>query len=110
MFVVLHPTRKYTEPFLCPTCSVTHLKKAIHLQLDAQGAVIVSDGVFERLRECGLPHLEVSNEVRKPPHQIVGIGAQAGRFDILEHEVTGNKLLVFKNRLRAPRKRKYADG
>ena len=110
IYVVLHPTRTYKEPFLCPTCSATHQKKAIHLKLDGEGAVIVSEQVFERLRECGLPHLEVSNEVHKPPNQIVGIGAQPGRFDILEHEVTGGKLLVLKNKLRTQRKRKYTDG
>jgi len=50
--------------------------KDYHVRLDTTGHVIVSERVWQRLREsekAGWPHgLVVSNEVKKPPAQTVG--------------------------------------
>lgn len=67
LYLVEHPTRKYRVPLTCSTCGIVHVRKTYHLHLDAEGTVIVSPGVFERLREAGLPSLEIMGEVENPP-------------------------------------------
>ena len=105
--VVLHPKRRYREPYLCPVCKITHKKKAFHIKLDGEGCAIVSPQVLNRLKECGMPKLTIENEVLNPPKQVVGIGSIQGRFEIVEHESTGNKLLILTRKLFGPKVKPY---
>lgn len=101
LYLVEHPTRKYIVPKLCGECNVPHVKKTYHLKLDGEGGVIVSEQIFHRLREAGLPKLNVSNEVLNPPHQRVGIDAPTLKFGETPyiHEARGGVLSVLKNKL-----------
>ena len=40
-------------PHDCPSCGGLHMVKTVHLELDANGFCIVSNGVLERLGEAG---------------------------------------------------------
>lgn len=106
--VVEHPTRKYKQPYLCPACNKVHMKKVVHLNVDQGGYTIVSPQVFEMLRESGLPSLTLVNTVSKPPPQRIAVDGHGlkGAFAILEHEATGGKFFVLKNRLFKPKLKK----
>lgn len=54
-------------PLDCPTCHTLHPVKSVHLWLEPDGSVIVSEGVLADLRLAGMPSLEVVNEVAAPP-------------------------------------------
>ena len=56
-----------TGPIDCPTCHVLHPVKSVHLWLEPDGTVLVSEGVLTELRMAGMPDLEVTGEVAKPP-------------------------------------------
>lgn len=84
----------YGVPFLCPRCKSTHEFKTYHLDIDGEGAVIVSPGVLDTLRRFKMlerTKLAVSNEVRRPPTIRIrqdGVpGVVNGR--ILTHRITG---------------------
>jgi len=110
MLVLPHPTQRYKVPYLCPACGVTHERKTYHLRLDGEGAVIVSKEVFERLREMGLPDLQVMNEVQKPPSQTIQVNAPSHQPKQYE-EVRVGRLTLIKNKLVRPRSRgKYQVG
>jgi len=66
-----HPYMMLTQPHLCPTCNILHHKKTYHLRLDDSAGTVVSEEVFERLKQCGLPHLAVESEVENPPAAIL---------------------------------------
>lgn len=109
-YTVAHPTRKYREPYLCPACRKVHTHKTYHLDLDGEGAAIVSSEVFQRLREAGMPGLTLANEVKSPPAQHIRLkeGAVVGVFAdaVQEYHYQGKtrRLHVLKNRLLAPRR------
>lgn len=106
VYLVEHPTRKYIVPKICADCNVVHVKKTYHLRPDPfDGSIIVSPEIFERLREAGLPKMEVANAVLSPPVQRVGIHAPVSRVDeAVLAEASGGRLAVYKNRLTTPRK------
>jgi len=85
---------------ICPTCRVDHRVKAIHLHLDAQGDVIVSKEVYEKLLLLQLAGLEVANEVENPPPLRVG-AVESPTTEI----VSGNG-----HRFYVPGKTKYESG
>ncbi len=99
VYVVVHPTKGYKHPYLCPTCNKQHERKSIHLNLDSEGSVIVSSGVLEDLRQAGMPGLTIANEVTNPPMQTLFMGSQAHAFEIQEVDVGGKKLKVVKRKL-----------
>ena len=111
---VLHPTKKYREPYYCPQCRELHLNKAIHVYLDDVGAGIVSVETFELLRQAGLPGLHYANEVLDPPAQRVAVGGEgmthAEKLKLLtpvtpyRYEGHFKRLHVIKNRFISPRK------
>lgn len=82
--VVVHPKREYRVPFECPTCNQTHRWKAYHLNLDDQGSVIVSEAVYKRLREAGMPGLSVANKASDPPPQTLYMGGSPQVFEAEE--------------------------
>lgn len=91
-----HPTQKdvrytvvdsnvpYPEPYHCTPpefggCGSTHLFKTHHLNLDSVGAVIVSQGVFDRIKDrLALDGFVVTNEVAKPPKISLGFSPGKG--------------------------------
>ena len=99
--VVIHPTRRYKVPYQCPTCNKIHERKAIHLNLDTQGSVIVSAGVFKRLQESGMPSLTVANEVQNPPSQTLFIGHTPKVFEVEEMDMgtSVGKIKVLRKKL-----------
>lgn len=108
--VLVHPTKRYRVPYLCPRCNEVHERKTVHLDLDGEGTVIVSPGVFEELREMGLPGLRVMNEVRRPPAQVISVGGSVAVIESrsrMEVQVAGGRLTVLKNKLLAPRRDRY---
>jgi hypothetical protein len=106
-YVVEHPTRRYRVPLLCPSCGKVHEHKAYHLELDGEGAVIVSEKVFQRLREAGLPGLSVANAVRRPPTIRLQIGDQLQAFEAVGYAKAPGRLprlTVLRNKLKSPRR------
>lgn len=57
------------------TYLVRHPRKDYYLQLDAEGDVIVSTTIYERLKVVGLAGLIFCNVVKTPPTQIIRVGA-----------------------------------
>ena len=51
----------------CPGCHIVHLCKTVHLMINDEGLVMVSQGVLEDLKSAGMPDLEVVGEVKAPP-------------------------------------------
>lgn len=66
VFLVRH-FRRYPVPIHCERCQTFHIHKTYHLDLDADGTVIVSTTVFERLKEVGLAGFSMVNVVKRPP-------------------------------------------
>ena len=68
--------RPYGQPLYCSACSsalkseVVHHVKTYHLALDGEGTVIVSEGIYDRIKAIpALGGLELMNEVAEPPPQ-----------------------------------------
>jgi hypothetical protein len=109
-YVIFHPVQKYKVPYLCGKCQATHTYKSYHLDLDDQGTVIVSHGVFDALREVGLPGLQVLNEVQKPPPQHLSFGGPVMAGNLVSAEdakKSFGRLTVIKNKLLQPRSKPY---
>ena len=65
--------RPYPDPYHCFTCQVIHKRKTYHLNLDAQGACIVSETVANALKPfMASAGLEQVNVVNEPPTLIIG--------------------------------------
>jgi hypothetical protein len=60
---------------VCGVCGGTHFHKTYHLGLDAIGDVVVSETVFERIKEAGLDELKVLNGVSKPEPMRIDMNA-----------------------------------
>jgi hypothetical protein len=54
------------------------------LNLDEDGMVIVSPTVLERLKEVGLPELEILGEVKNPQSITLNIPGISNKFHIFE--------------------------
>jgi hypothetical protein len=106
MLAVEHPSRKYKVPMVCNICNTTHNRKTYHLQLDGEGAVIVSQEVFKRLKEAGLPGLSYENPVGQPPAQRLNLNVPnagfKGAFTLHEQKAQGGRFFVLRNKLFGP--------
>lgn len=77
-FTVVEKNNPYPVPYTCTPpefggCGSTHLFKTHHLNIDETGSVIVSKGVYDRIKAIlELDGYVVTNEVKKPP--ALGIG------------------------------------
>lgn len=98
---IVHPTRKLKNPVLCRKCRLVHQFKTVHLDLDSDGATIVSVETLALLKQAGLPGLIIENEVEKPPAQKVALEGPPGVFTQTVHEYGGKhkRLYVLKNKL-----------
>jgi hypothetical protein len=65
-YTLIHEGRELKAPVNCGVCGNVHYHKTYHLGLDTIGDVVVSETVFQRLKEAGLDELKVLNEVKKP--------------------------------------------
>jgi hypothetical protein len=78
-YTVVESSRPYPAPYQCTPpavggCGSTHLFKTHHLNLDEQGACIVSQMVFRRIRVAlEADGFAVANEVRRPPALLLGL-------------------------------------
>jgi hypothetical protein len=95
---LIHPTQRnvrytivqrevpYKEPYQCTApefggCGSVHLFKTHHLNLDETGAVIVSTGVYERLKgRLFIDGFLLSNQVNEPPTLAIGLGQSNGHW------------------------------
>ena len=85
MLTVVHP-KPYLVPLLCGVCGFPHTTKTYHLNLDSQGAVIVSETVYERLKEVQLAGLTLANSVLVPPPLTVGGPMPSRLAEIFRYE------------------------
>lgn len=70
---VVETPQEYPVPYNCPACGVQHDRKAIHLRLDSNGDVIVSQQVYEALLTVPtMAGLVLENEVSNPPDLFIG--------------------------------------
>lgn len=82
-YTVVQPDVPYGQPYQCTPpefggCGSVHLFKTHHLNLDETGSVIVSEGVYERIKDrLHLDGFTTTNEVKKPPK--LGIGMAYGK-------------------------------
>jgi hypothetical protein len=85
-YVVVDSSVPYPEPYTCTPpefggCGSTHNFKTHHLNLDETGSVIVSQGVFDRIKErLALDGFVIGNEVKKPPALGIGMGMGEGQW------------------------------
>ena len=87
VFLVEDLARPYGQPLYCAACStalqsdVVHHVKTYHLALDGEGTVIVSQGIYDRIKTIpALGGLELVNEVAEPPPQRLEMNGRAQRF------------------------------
>lgn len=89
--VVLDETAPYPVPWTCPMCGIVHFHKAYHLAVDGGGDVVVESKLMERLRTLDAfgpsQGWQLISEVRHPEKQVVVIGGQPLRFNVVSHEV-----------------------
>ena len=79
--VVVYPdlSRPYPVPLGCPTCQTIHQAKSYHVNVNADGAAIVSPGVFaglQRARAFGGTDFRVDAAVPDPPKQVLGMNGR----------------------------------
>jgi len=86
---VVEANTPYTVPFQCTTpqmggCGSLHLFKTHHLNIDETGSVIISTGVWERIKSrLILDGFVIANEVQKPPPIILNGKPFAGEVPIV---------------------------
>ena len=86
-YTVVDSKVPYPVPYVCTPpalggCGSTHQFKTHHLNLDETGSAIVSEGVFERIRDrLKLDGFSAYTEVAQPPAIGVGLNpAKAGAW------------------------------
>jgi hypothetical protein len=85
MFTVETP-RRYTVPYLCSTCGRAHELKTYHLDLDGVGDVVVSESVYERLREVDFAGMKVLGEVRDPEPIVLSLDGRSEAYRVVPYE------------------------
>lgn len=71
---IVDQSRPYSLPFECPTCHLTHIFKTYHVDVDGEGAAIVSLEVWERIQQLANHGFSLTNEVQKPPSRTLRVG------------------------------------
>ena len=88
-YTLIHFGRPLTQPMFCWLCQGVHDLKTYHLGLDQVGDVVVSETVYERLREAGLDGLQATKEIPKPEPlrlEVPGQGTQLRRPLVVARE------------------------
>lgn len=68
-YTLIHYGRPLKTIIHCRVCGLEHHHKTYHLALDSAGEVIVSETVYQRLKEAGLEELRAASEVARPEAQ-----------------------------------------
>lgn len=78
LVVVRDVARPFVPPHsVCSTCGVPHTCKTYHLQLDADGCVMVSATVWAKLQAMvDRGGFELVNTVAEPPRQTLQVSAR----------------------------------
>lgn len=76
-YTLIHLGRSLTREHHCWVCGEVHYHKTYHLGLDSMGEVVVSEVIYERLKEAGLDELRTVGEERKPEPQRVSVNGEA---------------------------------
>lgn len=84
--------RPLGRPVHCRRCGEPHTVKHYHVTLDSEGNSIVSDTVWDRLREIGTHQFVVLNEVKNPPALRVGFDNRIRRSDLRMVKQVGKSL------------------
>ncbi len=69
-FTVENLARKYPNPYPCDACNVIHFYKTWHLKVDKNGDTVVSEQVYDRLKEVGFKEMDATKEVIPRPFAI----------------------------------------
>lgn len=83
-YTVVEPDIPYGLPYQCTPpefggCGAVHLFKTHHLNLDDTGSVIISTGMFDRIKDrLALDGFTIENEVKKPPRLGIGMARKKG--------------------------------
>lgn len=87
-YTIVEGNKPYPEPYTCTPpefggCGSVHLFKTHHLNLDDTGSVIVSTGVYDRIKSrMALDGFVQTNEVAKPPALGIGMARdKKGKWD-----------------------------
>lgn len=87
-YTVVEPNIPYPVPYQCTPpefggCGSVHLFKTHHLNLDDVGAVILSTGMYDRIKDrLTQDGFSLTNEVAKPPAMGIGMARdQKGKWD-----------------------------
>jgi hypothetical protein len=89
-YTIVDQNQPYPEPYTCTPpefggCGSVHLFKTHHLNLDDVGAVIVSTGVYDRIKaRLAIDGFALTNEVKKPPTLGIGMGRKKGAWGDIE--------------------------
>lgn len=70
-YTLVHFGRPLQHETFCGACQQLHFDKTYHLALDGVGDVVVSEVVYERVKEAGLGELKVLNEIKAPEPQVL---------------------------------------
>lgn len=86
---IVDKSRPYTSAFECPVCHLTHIFKTYHVEVDGEGAAIVSLEVWERIQSLENHGFSLTNEVAKPPARTlrVGFANQRAIVDVSGREI-----------------------
>ncbi len=75
MLAIEEPGRPYPYPYPCPHCKIEHLFKTHHLVIDQNGNTVLSEYMYDYLKDLRLLRdLEAMKEVTPAP-QVIGVGA-----------------------------------
>ena len=80
-FTITEPDHPYNKPYQCTPsefggCGAVHLFKTHHLNVDSQGAAIVNDVLYDKIKLLLVAAgFSETNVVAKPPTMGIGAGA-----------------------------------
>jgi hypothetical protein len=86
IYTLVDGKRKYRKPLECWTCARTHVFKTYHITLDGNGAGIVSHEIWAKLKKIPGQPFSLSNEVAKPPAQVIGMAMRADLPAVVAHK------------------------
>ena len=88
-----------STPLKCISCDATHIVKTVHLQLDAEGYCLVSDGVLNQLGKAGAiqlstpgtiaasnPSFDYINNLDDPPPIGIGLGSDGAMVPVEQRQ------------------------
>lgn len=86
VYTLIHEGRPLKRVVPCGLCGFKHYHKTYHLTLDGMGDVVVSETVYERIKEAGLDELKVLSEVQNPDPQVVDTNSVPEKQIIVSRE------------------------